>query len=66
MLVEDSRRREIKNSPLIHINIINSFGAITITEISSYPEPLRKTLDRVDREIDKLIDEATFLSRRGT
>jgi hypothetical protein len=23
-------------------------------------------LDRVDREIDKLIDEATFLSRRGT
>ena len=40
-----------------------TFGAITSTESSSYPKPLRKAMDRVDREIDKLIDEATFLSR---
>jgi hypothetical protein len=38
-----------------------AFVAITSAEISSYPKPLRKALDRVDREIDKLIDEATFL-----
>ena len=62
MLVEDPVFSGDKKFSLIHINIINSFGAITSTEISSYPKPLRKALDRVDREIDELIDEATFLS----
>ena len=38
-----------------------TFIAITSTEIPSYPKPLRKALDRVDREIDKLMDEVTFL-----
>ena len=38
-----------------------AFVAITGTEISSHPKPLQKALDRVDREIDKLIDEVTFL-----
>lgn len=38
-----------------------AFEAITSTETSSYPKPLRKALDRVDREIDKLIEESTLL-----
>ena len=33
-----------------------TFTAITSTEISPYPQALRKALDRVDREIDQLID----------
>ncbi|UCF55726.1 MAG: hypothetical protein JSW15_06275 [Deltaproteobacteria bacterium] len=38
-----------------------AFGAMTSTKISPYPKPLRKALNRVDREIDKLIEKAIFL-----
>ena len=38
-----------------------AFCAMTSTEIIPYPKSLRKALDRVDREIDKLIEEAVFL-----
>jgi len=38
-----------------------AFCAMTSTEITSYPKSLRKALDSVDREIDKLIEEAVFL-----
>ena len=38
-----------------------AFCAMTSTEITPYPKSLRKALDRVDREIDKLIEEAVFL-----
>jgi len=38
-----------------------AFGAMTSTEIPPYPKPLRKALDRVDREIDNLIQEALYL-----
>ena len=38
-----------------------TFSAITSTDTSFYPETLRKALDRVDREIDRLIEEAIFL-----
>ncbi len=38
-----------------------AFGAMTSAEISPYPKPLKKALNRVDREIDKLIEKAIFL-----
>lgn len=37
-----------------------AFGAISSTEIPPYPKPLRKALDRVDREIDNLIEVAFY------
>ena len=40
-----------------------TFVAITSTEPSPYPKSLRKALDRVDREIDQLIDAGTYLKK---
>jgi hypothetical protein len=40
-----------------------TFMAITSAEISSYPQSLRKALDRVDREIDQIINTATYLKK---
>ncbi|MFQ6094298.1 MAG: hypothetical protein ACE5OR_16760 [bacterium] len=40
-----------------------TFLAITNTDPLSYPQSLRKALDRVDREIDQLIDTITYSSK---
>ena len=40
-----------------------TFVAITSTEASFYPQSLRKALKRVDREIDRLINAATYLKK---
>jgi hypothetical protein len=40
-----------------------TFVAMTSTEPSPYPQSLRKALDRVDREIDQLIDTVTHLKK---
>ena len=36
---------------------------MTSTEVSPYPQSLRKPLERVDREIDRLIHSATYLKK---
>jgi len=40
-----------------------TFLAITSADPLSYPQSLRKTLDRVDREIDRLIDTVTYVEK---
>ena len=40
-----------------------TFVAITSTEPSPYPQSLRNALDRVDREIDQLIDTGACLKK---
>ena len=40
-----------------------TFVAITSTEPSPYPQSLTKALDRVDREIDRLIDTVSYLKK---
>lgn len=40
-----------------------AFLAITSNESSSYPQPLTKALDRVDKEIDRLIDTVTYAKK---
>ena len=40
-----------------------TFVAITSTEPSAYPQLLRRALDRVDTEIDRLIDTVTYLKK---
>jgi len=37
--------------------------SIISSDISAYPQSLRKALDRVDREIDQLINTATYLKK---
>jgi hypothetical protein len=39
------------------------FAAITDTQSATYPQPLKKALDKVDREINRLIDAGSYLKK---
>jgi hypothetical protein len=65
-----SKSRQFINSPFAKdalaqetLSFVPSIVFFNATEPSPYPQSLRKVSDRVDREIDQLIDTSTYLKK---
>jgi hypothetical protein len=60
--VQDIKQYAEENDiPIVHFKHGQRKDDIANQMRRKYPKPLRKALDRVDREIDNLIEEALYL-----